>query len=65
MDDQLPRVGDTITATVTKALPFGVLVECADVPGLVRGTHEAPGARLTLRVVEVDDAQGRFAAELA
>jgi len=65
MDDQLPRVGDTITATVTKALPFGVLVECADVPGLVRGAHEAPGTRLSLRVVKVDEARRRFAAEPA
>lgn len=65
MDERLPRTGDMITATVTKTLPFGVLVEYGDVPGLVRGTQSKPGARLALRVTDVDDALRRFAAELA
>ncbi|VXB85683.1 conserved hypothetical protein [Microbacterium sp. 8M] len=65
MDEKLPRTGDMITATVTKTLPFGVLVEFADVPGLVRGTQCEPGSRLSLRVTDVDDALRRFAAEVA
>ncbi|UXW86003.1 hypothetical protein NFX31_00245 [Microbacterium azadirachtae] len=65
MDEKLPRIGDVITATVTKTLPFGVLVEHADAAGLVRGAQSAPGARLSLRVIEVDRVLRRFAAEVA
>ncbi|WP_315551624.1 hypothetical protein [Microbacterium aurum] len=54
-----------IAATVTKSLPFGVLVEYADVPGLARGVDSAPGDTLSLRVLEFDSTQRRFSAELA
>ena len=65
MDDQLLAVGDIVTATVTKSLPFGVLVEYADVPGLAKGVDRAPGDKLSLRVLEFDSTQRRFSAELA
>lgn len=65
MDHRLPATGDVITATVTKTLPFGVLVESAGVPGLVRGAQRAPGAELSVRVLEYDSEQQRFSAELA
>jgi hypothetical protein len=65
MDDQILVPGDVVTATVTKSLPFGVLVEYADVPGLARGVDSAPGAKLKLRVLEFDSTRRRFSAELA
>jgi hypothetical protein len=65
MSDQLLAAGDVITATVTKTLPFGVLVESAGVPGLVRGAQDEPGAELSLRVLEYDSTQRRFSAERA
>ncbi|MFD2762648.1 hypothetical protein [Micromonospora eburnea] len=47
--------------TVTKVLPFGVLVETpAGVPGLVRGARAEVGAVTTVRVHEFDGE--RFAA---
>jgi ribosomal protein S1 len=65
MDDQILAVGDVVAATVTKSLPFGVLVEYADVPGLAKGVKSTPGDKLSLRVVEYDPTQRRFSAELA
>jgi len=65
MDDQFLAVGDVIAATVTKSLPFGVLVEYADVPGLAKGVDSVPGDELSLRVLEFDSTQHRFSAELA
>lgn len=65
MDDQILAAGDVVIATVTKSLPFGVLVEYADVPGLVNGVDRAPGESLSLRVLEFDSTQRRFSAELA
>ena len=65
MDDQFLAVGDVVAATVTKSLPFGVLVEYADVSGLAKGVNAAPGAKLSLRVLESDSTQRRFSAELA
>ncbi|KHK96040.1 hypothetical protein LK09_16960 [Microbacterium mangrovi] len=65
MDDQTPQAGDLITATVTKPVPFGVLVEYAGWPGLARGVKATLGAELNLRVLEFDAAQQRFSAELA
>lgn len=63
MNDQPLIVGDVITGTVTKRLPFGVLVESAGLPGLVRGMQQEPGCDVRLRVTEFDADQGRFAAE--
>jgi len=65
MDDQILAAGDVIAATVTKPVPFGVLVEHAGVPGLARGVNGEAGAQLELRVLEFDAAQQRFSAELA
>jgi hypothetical protein len=65
MSDQPIEAGDEITATVTKIVPFGVLVEYAGVPGLVRGAHGEPGTTLELRVVEYDAAERRFSAAAA
>ncbi|MFD4958601.1 hypothetical protein [Microbacterium sp. NPDC058389] len=62
MSEQTLAAGDVVTATVTKAVPFGVLVECAGVPGLVRGMAADPGVELRVRVVEYDAAQQRFSA---
>ncbi|MEV7662208.1 hypothetical protein [Paenarthrobacter sp. NPDC089316] len=65
MDDQFLAAGDVVTVTVTKSLPFGVLVEYADVPGLAKGVAGAPGERLSMRVLEFDSTQHRFSAERA
>lgn len=65
MNEMSLSAGDVVTATVTKALPFGVLVEYANVPGLAKGVVGEPGAVLTLRVLEFDAAERRFSAELA
>jgi len=62
MNDQHIRPGDQITVTVTKPVPFGVLVEYADVPGLVRRTQAEPGAQLRVCIVEYDEARRRFSA---
>ena len=56
--------GDVIAATVTKVLPFGVLVETsAGVPGLMRSGPVELGAVLSVRVDEFDGE--RFAASRA
>jgi len=65
MSDPKLRAGDEITATVTKSVPFGVLVEHAGVPGLVRRAQARPGDELRVRVVEFDEAASRFSAEPA
>ncbi|NES16420.1 MULTISPECIES: hypothetical protein [Micromonospora] len=57
------RAGDVVAATVTKVLPFGVLVETpAGVPGLVRGARAEVGAVVRVYVREFDGR--RFAAAL-
>ncbi len=65
MSDQPLTVGDVITATVTKSVPFGVLVEYAGVPGLVRAVKRDPGASVRVRVILYDVDERRFAAEAA
>jgi predicted RNA-binding protein with RPS1 domain len=58
------REGDVVAATVTKVLPFGVLVETpAGVPGLVRRARIEAGTLVDVRVSEFDGQ--RFAAVLA
>ncbi|MDQ4212482.1 hypothetical protein [Microbacterium capsulatum] len=64
MDDQVLEAGDVISAVVTKALPFGVLVEYAGVPGLARGVQAEPGVALDVRVLEFDATLRRFSAEI-
>jgi len=57
------RVGDVVAATVTKVLPFGVLVEApAGVPGLVRSVRAEVGTVVNVRVSDFDGR--RFAARL-
>ena len=47
--------GDLVTVTVTRVLPFGLLVENATgVPGLVRSAHAEVGTVLNVRVLEFD-----------
>lgn len=65
MDDQTLAAGDIIAATITKSLPFGVLVEYAGVAGLAKGAEGEPGEQLNLRVIEFDAAENRFSAERA
>ncbi|MEU3457968.1 hypothetical protein ABZ671_30920 [Micromonospora sp. NPDC006766] len=49
------RAGDLVAVTVTKVLPFGVLVETpAGVHGLVRSATAEPGAVVNVRVREFD-----------
>jgi len=62
MSDQPVSAGDEITAVVTRTVPFGVFVEYAGVPGLVRRAQAEPGAELRLRVVDYDAAERRFSA---
>jgi ribosomal protein S1 len=58
--------GDDVDAVVTTVTPFGVLVQTDDgVPGLVRGARNAVGTPVHLHVLEYDDVQHRFSAELA
>lgn len=56
--------GDRLTATVTRTLPFGVLVEAADgTPGLAKGlSGVAVGASVDLSVDAFDAAENRFSA---
>ena len=58
------RIGDVIRVSVTKVLPFGVLVETpAGVPGLVRPATAEVGQVVNVRVAEFDGQ--RFSAKLA
>ncbi len=55
------QVGDVLAVTVTKVLPFGVLVETpAGVHGLVRGATAEVGTVVNVRVQQLDGQ--RFAA---
>jgi predicted RNA-binding protein with RPS1 domain len=55
------RAGDLLDATVTKVLPFGLLVQSSDgTPGLIRGASAEVGDVVSVRVVEYDAAQRRF-----
>jgi hypothetical protein len=57
------RAGDVVAVTVTKLLPFGVLVVTpAGVHGLVRSAKAEVGAVVNVRVSEFDGE--RFAASL-
>ena len=58
------RAGDVVAATVTKVLPFGVLVETtAGVPGLVHPAQAQVGTVVRVRVHEFDGS--RFGAAIA
>jgi predicted RNA-binding protein with RPS1 domain len=57
------QVGDVVAVTVTKVLPFGVLVETpAGVHGLVRSAEAEVGTVVKVRVREFDGQ--RFSAGL-
>ena len=58
------QAGDVVPATVTKVLPFGVLVETTTgVPGLVHPAQVEVGTVVNVRVREFDGR--RFAATVA
>jgi len=55
------KPGDTVRVTVTKVLPFAVLVETATgMPGLVKHAGPRHGDVITVNVTAVDDAGQRF-----
>jgi ribosomal protein S1 len=61
MSESTVRPGDTIRVTVTKVLPFAVLVETATgMPGLVKHVGPQRGDVMTVTVAAVDDDQHRF-----
>ncbi|MBO0825556.1 MAG: hypothetical protein J2P27_17150 [Actinobacteria bacterium] len=66
MSDLTIKPGDTVQATVTKVLPFAVLVEtAAGMPGLVRRVGPRQGDVLAVNVTAVDDEQQRFSGTLS
>jgi ribosomal protein S1 len=61
MSEPAVKPGDTVRVTVTKVLPFAVLVETATgMPGLVKHVGSQCGDALTVTVTAVDDEQHRF-----
>ena len=65
MTEQHPAaltLGDTVTVTITKTLPFGAFVKTADgTVGLVRDLQNgAVGDLVEIRVDGVDDVRHRF-----
>jgi ribosomal protein S1 len=61
MSEPTVRPGDTVRVTVTKVLPFAVLVETATgMPGLVKHVGPQHGDVMTVTVTAVDDDQHRF-----
>ena len=61
MSEPIVKPGDTVRVTVTKVLPFAVLVETATgVPGLVRHVGPRQGDVLAVNVTAVDDELRRF-----
>ena len=65
MSETIVQPGDTVRVTVTKVLPFAVLVEtAAGMPGLVRHAGPRQGDVMTVTVTAVDDDQQRFSGAL-
>ena len=61
MSEPTVKPGDTVRVTVTKVLPFAVLVETATgMPGLVKHVGPQHGDVMTVTVTAVDDDQHRF-----
>jgi len=65
MTEQHPAslaLGETVTVTITKTLPFGAFVETADgTVGLARGLRNGVvGDLVEVRVDSVDDVKHRF-----
>ncbi len=66
MSEPTVKAGDTVRATVTKVLPFAVLVETATgMSGLVKHVGPRRGDAVTVTVTAVDDEQHRFSGTLA
>ena len=65
MSEPAVKAGDTVRVTVTKVLPFAVLVETATgMPGLVKHVGPQQGDVITVNVTAVDDGQQRFSGSL-
>jgi ribosomal protein S1 len=65
MSEPTVKPGDTVRVTVTKVLPFAVLVETATgMPGLVKRVEPRHGDVVTVTVTAVDDDQHRFSGTL-
>ena len=65
MSESAVKPGDTVRVTVTKVLPFAVLVETATgMPGLVKHVGPRQGDVITVNVTAVDDGQQRFSGNL-
>jgi ribosomal protein S1 len=65
MNQPAVQPGDTVRVTVTKVLPFAVLVETATgMPGLVKHVGSQRGDALTVTVTAVDVEQHRFSGTL-
>lgn len=61
MSEPTVQPGDTVRVTVTKVLPFAVLVETATgMPGLVKHIGPQQGDVLSVTVTAVDADQHRF-----
>jgi ribosomal protein S1 len=60
------RVGDTVSVTVTRTLPFGCLIEAtAGVPGLLKSTGAQPGDRIQARIETIDPDRHRISVTTA
>ena len=65
MSEPTVKPGDTVRVTVTKVLPFAVLVETATgMPGLVKHVGPQHGDSVTVTVTAIDDDQHRFSGTL-
>jgi ribosomal protein S1 len=65
MSESTVKPGDTVRVTVTKVLPFGVLVETATgLPGLVKPVGPQRGDVVSVTVTAVDDDEHRFSGTL-
>jgi ribosomal protein S1 len=61
MSEPAVKPGDTVRVTVTKVLPFAVLVETeTGMPGLVELAAPRQGDVMTVAVTAVDEHQRRF-----
>jgi ribosomal protein S1 len=61
MSEPTVKPGDTVRVTVTKVLPFAVMVETATgISGLVKRVGPQQGDVMTVTVTAVDDDQHRF-----
>jgi len=65
MSEPALKAGDTVRVTVTKVLPFAVLVETATgMPGLVKHVGPQQGDVITVNVTAADDGRQRFSGSL-